>query len=301
MSSLKKDFNSDSTGLSSQEFRQQAKTKKPPPRAIQRKNRVPHSLRSVIQIRGCFQRTPCFVRNLDVVDCLQRKPKKQKERLYPPKPVPNSKAESPDNIIRPDINGQNVQKIEILKEYGLIVFGNLSHQASSVRTPQQNGVVERSNRTLRKAPVWKPKNVKEAIPKTKHDEETLHPETRSRLVVKGPDIEHRHYLFMCSWYQANPTENTSRRLKGSFVISGEPLIRVSGNTKDSGFELTGFSDADYAGCKDTFQEILSGGAQFFRRKLVTVPSKKQYCNWRFYRGSQKCVSIRLLVPSPIGF
>nr|GEV40260.1 retrovirus-related Pol polyprotein from transposon TNT 1-94 [Tanacetum cinerariifolium] len=30
---------------------------------------------------------------------------------------------------------------------------------------------------------------------------------------------------------------------------------------DSGFELTGFSDADYAGCKDTF-ESTSGGAQF---------------------------------------
>nr|GEY10934.1 retrovirus-related Pol polyprotein from transposon TNT 1-94 [Tanacetum cinerariifolium] len=31
--------------------------------------------------------------------------------------------------------------------------------------------------------------------------------------------------------------------------------------KDSGFELTGFSDADYAGCKDTFKST-SGGAQF---------------------------------------
>nr|GEW14087.1 retrovirus-related Pol polyprotein from transposon TNT 1-94 [Tanacetum cinerariifolium] len=30
---------------------------------------------------------------------------------------------------------------------------------------------------------------------------------------------------------------------------------------DSGFELTGFSDADYAGCKDTFKST-SGGAQF---------------------------------------
>nr|GFA24047.1 integrase, catalytic region, zinc finger, CCHC-type, peptidase aspartic, catalytic [Tanacetum cinerariifolium] len=29
-------------------------------------------------------------------------------------------------------------------------------------------------------------------------------------------------------------------------------------TKDSGFELTGFSDADYAGCKDTFKSTFSG-------------------------------------------
>nr|GEY21857.1 uncharacterized mitochondrial protein AtMg00810-like [Tanacetum cinerariifolium] len=35
---------------------------------------------------------------------------------------------------------------------------------------------------------------------------------------------------------------------------------------DSGFELTGFSYADYAGCKDTFKST-SGGAQFLGEKL----------------------------------
>nr|GEU70544.1 hypothetical protein [Tanacetum cinerariifolium] len=45
-------------------------------------------------------------------------------------------------------------------------------------------------------------------------------------------------------------------------------------TKDSGFKLTGFSDADYAGCKDTFK-ITSGGAQFLDEKLVSWSSKKQ--------------------------
>nr|GFA74794.1 retrovirus-related Pol polyprotein from transposon TNT 1-94 [Tanacetum cinerariifolium] len=45
-------------------------------------------------------------------------------------------------------------------------------------------------------------------------------------------------------------------------------------TKDSGFELTGFSDADYAGCKDTFKST-SGGAQFLGEKLVSWSSKKQ--------------------------
>nr|GEZ88574.1 hypothetical protein [Tanacetum cinerariifolium] len=37
---------------------------------------------------------------------------------------------------------------------------------------------------------------------------------------------------------------------------------------DSGFELTGFSYADYAGCKDTFKST-SGGAQFLGEKLLT--------------------------------
>ncbi|GJT60669.1 hypothetical protein Tco_1004202 [Tanacetum coccineum] len=47
-------------------------------------------------------------------------------------------------------------------------------------------------------------------------------------------------------------------------------------TKDSGFELTGFSDADYAGCKDTFMST-TGGAQFLGEKLVSWSSKKQDC------------------------
>nr|GEZ72647.1 retrovirus-related Pol polyprotein from transposon TNT 1-94 [Tanacetum cinerariifolium] len=47
-------------------------------------------------------------------------------------------------------------------------------------------------------------------------------------------------------------------------------------TKDSGFELTGFSDADYAGCKDTFKSIF-GGAQFIGEKLVSWSLKKQDC------------------------
>nr|GFC45261.1 retrovirus-related Pol polyprotein from transposon TNT 1-94 [Tanacetum cinerariifolium] len=45
---------------------------------------------------------------------------------------------------------------------------------------------------------------------------------------------------------------------------------------DFGFELTGFSDADYAGCKDTFKST-SDGAQFLGEKLVSWSSKKQDC------------------------
>nr|GFB38023.1 copia protein [Tanacetum cinerariifolium] len=45
---------------------------------------------------------------------------------------------------------------------------------------------------------------------------------------------------------------------------------------DSGFELIGFSDADYAGCKDTFKST-SSGAQFLGEKLVSWSSKKQDC------------------------
>nr|GEV70599.1 retrovirus-related Pol polyprotein from transposon TNT 1-94 [Tanacetum cinerariifolium] len=43
---------------------------------------------------------------------------------------------------------------------------------------------------------------------------------------------------------------------------------------DSGFELTGFSDIDYARCKDTFKSTF-GGAQFLGEKLDSWSSKKQ--------------------------
>nr|GEX74844.1 integrase, catalytic region, zinc finger, CCHC-type, peptidase aspartic, catalytic [Tanacetum cinerariifolium] len=45
---------------------------------------------------------------------------------------------------------------------------------------------------------------------------------------------------------------------------------------DSGFELTGVSDADYAGCKDTFKTTF-GGTQLLCEKLVSWSSKKQDC------------------------
>nr|GFB58369.1 retrovirus-related Pol polyprotein from transposon TNT 1-94 [Tanacetum cinerariifolium] len=52
------------------------------------------------------------------------------------------------------------------------------------------------------------------------------------------------------------------------------LDQIGTPVDDSGFELTGFSDADYAGCKDTFKST-SGGAQFLDEKLMSWTSKKQ--------------------------
>nr|GEX22464.1 retrovirus-related Pol polyprotein from transposon TNT 1-94 [Tanacetum cinerariifolium] len=51
-----------------------------------------------------------------------------------------------------------------------------------------------------------------------------------------------------------------------YLTSSRPDIVHA--TCDSGFELNGFSDADYAGCKDTFKST-SSGAQFLGEKLVS--------------------------------
>nr|GFA21073.1 copia protein [Tanacetum cinerariifolium] len=62
---------------------------------------------------------------------------------------------------------------------------------------------------------------------------------------------------------------------GIFINQSNNVLEIIKNMEwnlviplDSGFELTGFLDADYAGCKDTFKST-SGGAQFLGEKLLT--------------------------------
>nr|GEZ33798.1 Gag-Pol polyprotein [Tanacetum cinerariifolium] len=80
---------------------------------------------------------------------------------------------------------------------------------------------------------------------------------------------------------ASVVDNVSNAgFKGELFVNpfGTPSTEsvISYTQYDSGFELTGFSDADYAGCKDTFKST-SGGAQFLGEKLVSWSSKKQDC------------------------
>ncbi|GJV26505.1 hypothetical protein Tco_1379200 [Tanacetum coccineum] len=94
------------------------------------------------------------------------------------------------------------------------------------------------------------------------------------LTSSRPDIVHATCL--CARYQAKPTEKHLKEVKKIFHYLWGTVNMGLWYTKDSGFELTGFSDADYAGCKDTFKST-SGGAQFLGEKLVSWSSKKQDC------------------------
>nr|GEZ05269.1 uncharacterized mitochondrial protein AtMg00810-like [Tanacetum cinerariifolium] len=70
----------------------------------------------------------------------------------------------------------------------------------------------------------------------------------------------------CARYQAKPTEKHLKEVKRIFCYLRGTANTGLWYTKDSGFELTGFSDADYAGCKDSFKSTF-GGAQFLGEKL----------------------------------
>nr|GFB08333.1 copia protein [Tanacetum cinerariifolium] len=94
------------------------------------------------------------------------------------------------------------------------------------------------------------------------------------LTSSRPDIVHSTCL--CARYQAKPTEKHLKEVKRIFRYLWGTVNTGLWYTKDSGFELTGFSDADYAGCKDSFKST-SDGAQFLGEKLVSWSSKKQDC------------------------
>nr|GFA45966.1 retrovirus-related Pol polyprotein from transposon TNT 1-94 [Tanacetum cinerariifolium] len=67
-------------------------------------------------------------------------------------------------------------------------------------------------------------------------------------------------------HQAKPSEKHLKDIKRIFRYLWGTINTGHWYTKDSGFELTGFSDVDYAGCKDTFKST-SGRAQFLGEKL----------------------------------
>nr|GEX97724.1 copia protein [Tanacetum cinerariifolium] len=91
-----------------------------------------------------------------------------------------------------------------------------------------------------------------------------------------PRLDIVHATCLCAWYQVKPTEKHHKEVKRIFYY-----LRGTVNTglwymKNSGFELTGFLDADYTGCKDTFKSTF-GGAQLLGKKLVSWSLKKQDC------------------------
>nr|GEZ11964.1 uncharacterized mitochondrial protein AtMg00810-like [Tanacetum cinerariifolium] len=77
------------------------------------------------------------------------------------------------------------------------------------------------------------------------------------LTSSRPDIVYATCL--CSRYQAKPTEKHLKEVKRIFCYLRGTINTGLWYTKDFVFELTGFLDADYAGCKDTFKST-SGGA-----------------------------------------
>ncbi|GJR87087.1 putative ribonuclease H-like domain-containing protein [Tanacetum coccineum] len=124
---------------------------------------------------------------------------------------------------------------------------------------------------------------------TKHNRENCDPidmngtpvdETKYRSMIgslmylTSSKLDIVHVTCLCAWYQAQITEKHLKEVKRIFrYLRGTVNIGLW-YTKASGFELTGFLDADHARCQDTFKST-SEGTQFLGEKLVSWSSKKQ--------------------------
>nr|GEV60110.1 ribonuclease H-like domain-containing protein [Tanacetum cinerariifolium] len=94
------------------------------------------------------------------------------------------------------------------------------------------------------------------------------------LTSSGPHIVQA--VCYCARYQARPTEKHLKEVKRIFRYLRGTIDMGLWYPKDSGFELTTFSDADHARYIDT-RKSTSGGIQFLCDKLVSWMSKKQDC------------------------
>nr|GEU86810.1 hypothetical protein [Tanacetum cinerariifolium] len=89
-----------------------------------------------------------------------------------------------------------------------------------------------------------------------------------------PDIMFATY--MCARYQANPNEHHVSAIKIIFRYLKGTINLGLWYPKDSGFDLTAYSNADHAGCH-LDRKSTSGSIQFLGDKLVCWSSKKQNC------------------------
>nr|GEV79064.1 retrovirus-related Pol polyprotein from transposon TNT 1-94 [Tanacetum cinerariifolium] len=95
------------------------------------------------------------------------------------------------------------------------------------------------------------------------------------LTTSRPDIVHA--TCYCARYQAKPTEKHLTVVKRIFRYLKDTINMGLWYLKDTGFELTAFSELDHAGCLDS-RKSTSGGIQFLGGdKLVSWLSKKQDC------------------------
>jgi len=92
------------------------------------------------------------------------------------------------------------------------------------------------------------------------------------LTASRPDIMFATCL--CARFQADPRESHLVAIKRIFrYLKGTPKLGIW-YPRDSGFDLTGYSDADYAGCRID-RKSTTGTCQFLGNKLVSWFSKKQ--------------------------
>ncbi|GJX48173.1 hypothetical protein Tco_0273363 [Tanacetum coccineum] len=96
------------------------------------------------------------------------------------------------------------------------------------------------------------------------------------LTSSRPDIVQA--VCYCARYKVKPTEKHLKEVKRIFRYLKGTINMGLWYPKDSGFELTAFSDADHAGCVDT-RKSTSGGIQFLEAEYVALSASCAQVMW----------------------
>nr|GFB70875.1 hypothetical protein [Tanacetum cinerariifolium]GFB70881.1 hypothetical protein [Tanacetum cinerariifolium] len=99
---------------------------------------------------------------------------------------------------------------------------------------------------------------------------------RSLMYVTSSRPDIMFTTCMYARYQANPNEHHVSAVKKIFRYLKGTINLGLWYPKDSGFDLTAYSDADHAGCH-LDRKSTSGSVKFLGDKLVCWSSKKQNC------------------------
>ncbi|GKE01429.1 retrovirus-related pol polyprotein from transposon TNT 1-94 [Tanacetum coccineum] len=115
------------------------------------------------------------------------------------------------------------------------------------------------------------------------------------LTTSQPDIAFA--TFVCARYQARPTKKHLKEVKRIFRYLRQTINMGLWYSKDSGFELIAYSDADLAGCNNDCKSTF-GGIQFMGDKLVIIWMRTQLLDYGFrynkipmYYDSQSAIAI----------
>ncbi|GJS95172.1 retrovirus-related pol polyprotein from transposon TNT 1-94 [Tanacetum coccineum] len=92
------------------------------------------------------------------------------------------------------------------------------------------------------------------------------------LTASRPDLQFA--IYMCTRYQARPTEKHLNAVKRIFRYLKGIVNQGLWYPKDSSIALTIFADADHDGCQDT-RRSTSGSMQFLGDRLISWSSKRQ--------------------------
>ncbi|GJT98932.1 retrovirus-related pol polyprotein from transposon TNT 1-94 [Tanacetum coccineum] len=109
------------------------------------------------------------------------------------------------------------------------------------------------------------------------DQTRYHSMIRSLIYLTSSRSDIVQVVCYCARYQPRPTEKHIKEVKRIFRYLKGTIDMGLWYPKDSGFELTLFSDVDHARCLDT-RKSTSKGIQFLSEELVSWMSKKQDCN-----------------------